>query len=103
MSEEEKEDSNKELDPAFEHILEMEVKKLESSPVVKLEDVNELLFKLHLTKNNKSRAEIIDKLTGNSSLPEVKLVLMDVALEDKYQFCRAKRYLFLQIILMIKK
>ncbi|MHA2357751.1 MAG: HEAT repeat domain-containing protein [Candidatus Heimdallarchaeaceae archaeon] len=89
MSEENGE-ANKELDPAFEHILEMEVEKTQASQVYSEEEVNDLLFKLHITKKNKGRAEIIDKLSKYSSYAEVKLVLLDSALEDKYQFCRAK-------------
>ncbi|NPD89531.1 MAG: HEAT repeat domain-containing protein [Asgard group archaeon] len=91
MSEEDNSsDNSKEEDPAFEHIMDLEVKKLEKSEKERLERMNELSSKLQITKENKERAQILDLIGEFSTYAEITTILIDIALEDKYQLCRTK-------------
>lgn len=91
MSEEDNSSENsKEEDPAFEHIMALEAEKFEKSEKERLEQLNELSSKLQITKKNKERAQILDLVGEFSTYTEITTILIDIALEDKYQLCRAK-------------
>jgi len=91
MSEEEKSSENSEgKDPTFEHIMEFEVETMEKKEKERLEDIEELSSKLQNTSKNKDRAQILDLIGEHPTYGEIADILINVALEDKYQLCRAK-------------
>ena len=69
---------------------EIEIEEMESTEEERKEEMNELINEFHLTKKNKDRAQILDLIGEFSTFSEVQSLLIDVALEDKYQLCRAK-------------
>jgi hypothetical protein len=91
MSEEDNSSENLEKEvPASENNVVLEVEKPEKTEEEKQKQMVELSSKLQSTKKNKERAQILDLIGEFSTYSEITLILIDIALEDKYQLCRAK-------------
>lgn len=69
---------------------EQEVEETEEEIEEIQEDISELVSKFKIAKRNKERAEILDLIGEFSTYSGITNFLKDIALEDKYQLCRAK-------------
>jgi hypothetical protein len=94
--EEESSEISSEKEPISEQIINLEVDKIEEEKEEKEEQkelkkhILELASQLQRLKKNKERIKILDIIGEYSTHREITDILIDIAIEDKYQLCRAK-------------